>query len=290
VSGIKSILLRLLPRTAKNYLFREQKRFSWETLDAICNEPEVLILEELFAKHPHLHFFDIGANKGEYVFAAEKHLSPEQIYAFEPNPRLFKRLQTLFRGVNTFPFAISNRDQEATFRIPTVNGQEDDTLGSLDTNGKLENETSVEMLTVNCRTLDSFVKEKTPGKIDCIKADVEGFEMTVVEGARHTISTYFPLLLIEIEKRHHPGKTVLELIDRIKRFAPEGKTYEVFYFDILQHRILPVVTEPSQEKKDWGTRRYVNNFLFVPALSVYMQDINSINNKLNQLFGIRHSS
>jgi FkbM family methyltransferase len=289
VSGIKSILLRLLPRTAKNYLFREQRRFSWETVWEINNEPEVLILEELFAKHPALHFFDIGANKGEYLFAAEKHLNPSQIHAFEPNPKLFDRLGTLFSKTNVYPIALSDHNGSAEFKIPTVNGHEDNTLGSLDTKGKLDNETSAELVVVNCRTLDSFAGENNLKKIDCIKIDVEGFEMAVMEGARHTISIHFPLLLVEIEKRHHPKKTVLELIDEIKKLAPEGKTYGVFYFDILQHRIVPVVAEPSQEKKDWGTRNYVNNFLFVPALSIYMQDLNTINNKLNQLFGIRHS-
>jgi FkbM family methyltransferase len=282
---IKSILLNLFPRTAKNYLFREQKRFSWNTLGEINNEPEVLILEELFSKHPQLNFFDIGANKGEYIFAAEKYLPSKQIYAFEPNPKLFKRLQTLFPAIHSSDIALSDRNEQAVFKIPTINGQEDDTLGSLGTDTKLDNETSSELVQVKCLTLDTFLKEQGGKLADCLKIDVEGFELAVLKGARHTISGHFPLMLLEIEKRHHPGKTVLELINEINAFAPEGKSYEVFFFDNLQHRIIPVVGEPSQEKKDWGTRNYINNFLFVPSHSVYIQDIIDINNKLSRIFG-----
>ncbi|HEY1039984.1 MAG TPA: FkbM family methyltransferase [Bacteroidia bacterium] len=281
---IKNIILSLFPKRAKDHLFKEQKRFSWQTLHEINNEPEVLILEEIFQKHPQLTFFDIGSNKGEYVFASEKYLDPKHIFAFEPNPKLFTRLTALFSTVRSYPIAFSNKNEEVTFKIPTVNGHEDDTLGSIDTGNKLENETSHELVRVPCRTIDSFIAENgniTPG---CIKIDVEGFEMAVMEGAADTISSSFPLMLIEIEKRHHQSKMVVELIDKVKNYAPAGQSYEVFYFDSLQHRILPVIGEPSQERPEWGTRNYINNFLFVPAHSVYIADITAINNKLSKLF------
>ena len=280
---IKSALLNLAPGVIKNRLFKEQKKFSWHTIDTVQNEPEVLILEEIFAEHSNIVFFDIGCNKGEYIYAAEKFLIPAHIYAFEPNPKLFDQLKKIFPEIRLNKIAISDSNEKKQFKIPFINGVEDDSLGTLGINSSIDNETSSEQLEVVCKTLDSFVAENKIERIDIIKIDVEGFEKAVISGGINTISNHCPLMLIEIEKRHHPGQTVLSIIEGIKSVSA-GIAYKVYYFNNAHKSIEAVTTEPHQQKEDWGTRGYINNFLFIPYSEASIAHIDRINAKLKTIF------
>jgi FkbM family methyltransferase len=42
-------------------------------------------------------FFDIGTNKGEYAYYAEKLMNPKNIYLFEPEKKLNKQLNAIFK-------------------------------------------------------------------------------------------------------------------------------------------------------------------------------------------------
>lgn len=282
--SIKSILLKIAPGIIKSTAFEQQRKFSWETVDSINNEPEVLILEEYFKLNPEAVFFDIGANKGEYLFAAEKFLKPNNIYAFEPNPKLFQLLKDLFKGMNIFPYALSSEEKKAKFKIPTINGNEDDTLGNLAADKTFDHETSSEIIEVQCMQPDSFILKHQLKNIDIIKIDVEGFELDVLKGLKNTISVFFPLMLIEVEKRHHNNRSVLDLLNEIKAYAPEGKKYAIFYFNNLKHQIERVLEEPNQDMNNWGARGYTNNFLFVPEGQDFIKEIEYINVKLASLY------
>ena len=51
-------------------------------------------------------------------------------------------------------------------------------------------------------TLDSFFKEQKLSRIDFIKVDVEGHEMSVLKGARNLLETHSPAIMIEVNKNH----------------------------------------------------------------------------------------
>jgi FkbM family methyltransferase len=57
-------------------------------------------------------------------------------------------------------------------------------------------------LLVDVQTLDGLCAEAGLTRLDFVKIDVEGGELHVLTGGRHTIETFRPLLLIEIEARH----------------------------------------------------------------------------------------
>jgi FkbM family methyltransferase len=64
----------------------------------------------------------------------------------------------------------------------------------------LRNE-GVKTITVNAISLDDFLKD-WGRRIDFIEIDVEGAEGMVLDGARKTIESYHPILLVEV---HHFG-------------------------------------------------------------------------------------
>ncbi|MGS0748883.1 FkbM family methyltransferase [Halpernia sp. GG3] len=59
------------------------------------------------------------------------------------------------------------------------------------------------MKEVKVQTLDSWILDKNISKIDLIKIDVEGNEMKTLRGAKESISRFKPILLVEMEQRHH---------------------------------------------------------------------------------------
>ena len=45
-------------------------------------------------------------------------------------------------------------------------------------------------------TLDDFVKENNLGRVDFIKADIEGFERNMLQGAQDTLKNFAPKLAL----------------------------------------------------------------------------------------------
>lgn len=139
---------------------------------------------------------DIGANIGQTSFniihtQQKKRLNPV-VYAFEPYPRTFKKLET-------------NRMLNPTISIKTYNlglGREKGTLhmtqhSPLNSGGFRMTNESENSVSVPVISLDEFVSENQLTKIDFIKIDVEGFEVHVLEGALKTLKTFRPILVFE---------------------------------------------------------------------------------------------
>jgi FkbM family methyltransferase len=51
---------------------------------------------------------------------------------------------------------------------------------------------------VRVRTLDNWLADKGIGRVDFIKLDVEGAELSVLKGARECLSRRHPVLLVEV--------------------------------------------------------------------------------------------
>ena len=98
--------------------------------------------------------------------------------------------------------------------------------------------------------------------VSFIKIDVEGHEVAVLEGARHTIATHKPNLLIEIEGRFLDGP-VQDVIDRVLALGYRGEFLDAFG----QRRPVSRFDEAVHQDRaiDPLDPRYICNFLFTPT-------------------------
>lgn len=128
--------------------------------------------------------YDVGANIGTHaVFMAKKEPS-SLVYAFEPDtgvtPRLRENIaRNRCRNVTVLPFALSNFDGDLVVGVdPTRDMVRASQVKSI---YQAENEFS-SFETVSCRTIDSLVRERQVQAPNIIKIDVEGLELSVIEG------------------------------------------------------------------------------------------------------------
>jgi FkbM family methyltransferase len=125
-------------------------------------------------------FVDVGANVGLYACTVARRLrlrpGRNLVYAFEPNPDTFRRLErsAVPLGVRAVRCAVSDRAGVLEFvcgAVSNVFTAVEHAAGCHFPN---------ERVTVNCRRLDEMELE---GSAFIIKIDVEGHEVNVLQGA-----------------------------------------------------------------------------------------------------------
>ena len=141
---------------------------------------------------PTSNCIDVGAHKG---FILEKILqnSPKgKVYAFEPIPALYNKLKTKFSDkAEVLNIALSDKMGVAEFAYyvdrPAISGFKQ--------REGHEQDGVVEHLKVPMNTIDNLIPEFM--KIDLIKIDVEGAELSVLKGAERTLKNSKPFVLFE---------------------------------------------------------------------------------------------
>lgn len=142
--------------------------------------------------------FDIGANVGIYSLIAaskDKHIV---VYAFEPVPRIVDRLCrnmiiNKLQNIIIIPCALANYDGKINLYIPDrVIPTEASTLKGF--------REAAEVITVQSRTIDSFVKERQIERVDLLKIDTEGTEHEVLQGSKEILLRDEPIIICEVLK------------------------------------------------------------------------------------------
>jgi FkbM family methyltransferase len=161
-------------------------------------------------------FVDIGANRGQSINALRTIFPGCRIVAFEPNPAPFRQAATALghgNGSEIHNIAIGHENGTLSLKTPScrgvvfdqhasVEGLDVDDLAKFlrDMGYTFVRPSNIDFLanTIEVRPLDDFGL-----KADFIKIDVEGHEGAVLSGARQTIETNLPIMMIEGGER--PG-------------------------------------------------------------------------------------
>jgi FkbM family methyltransferase len=150
-------------------------------------------------------FLDIGANHGYFSVLAGLCVGREgKVFAFEPNPavvaglRSHVSLNALDGRVEIVETAVSDEDNSKVEFFVGVS-TESSVYSSLVPSqfalqqGWLSNESKI---LVTTRTLDKWIADRASPRIDVIKIDVEGAELSVLKGMPQTLAVSKPRSII----------------------------------------------------------------------------------------------
>jgi len=148
---------------------------------------------------------DVGAHAGQYAKLFAKLAPRGRVYAVEPQSyaRRILRAAIAFNrlgNITILPVALGARRGTARLTIPVkASGSYGFGLAHLgpDTRGG-----PAETEVVDVETLDGLARRLDLARLDFIKADIEGFEQAMIEGAILTLKRFKPALLIEFNQQH----------------------------------------------------------------------------------------
>jgi len=136
--------------------------------------------------------FDVGANVGDYSLLVTRQLPNASVYAFEPSRKTFEKLTEAVSGSTAIePINIGFSDSRRMIELFSyaIEGNEASLLSSIDCRLPTQvvdvNICASEQIEV--RTIDDFCEDEKIQRIDFLKMDVEGHELSVLRGAKNML-------------------------------------------------------------------------------------------------------
>jgi len=197
---------------------------------------------------------DVGANTGEYAQELRLYFPKAVIYAIEPHPQTFKKLSSLAKKIKLHVFNQGLGDHVGKGKLwdfaddaQLKHTQPTSTLASTlkevieDLHGQ-----KAQAYEFSLNTLDNFAEQEKIKKIDFLKIDIEGAEITVLRGAKQLLKNKsISFIQFEFNEMNAYSKTFLkDFIDILPqhlfyRIMPRGlyamgeyrpSTHEIFAF------------------------------------------------------------
>ncbi len=188
------------------------------------------VATQLFLKFvkPGFTCIDIGSNIGYYACLESKIVGKDgKVFSIEPSPLNYKYLEKNLKNLNTenfeiFNFAFGDKDGEVKFAVSDRSNwsrivKDDEPTDLINDN--------IKIITVPIKTIDTFVSENKIEKIDLIRMDVEGFELSIYDGMKETIKKFKPLLQIEIHNLIIGNKKTVQFLQSLKSDDYQTKFY-----------------------------------------------------------------
>lgn len=188
---------------------------------------EIELLKKLI--RPGDHILDIGSNIGFYAKLLSAFTGQGgKVYCFEPDSTNFRYLEKNTRGISNialFNKAVSDNNEVIKVYKSKLLNVDHRTY-------PVNNYDSVEE--IGSVSIDGLIADKTIAKVDIIKIDIQGFELTAFKGMSHLLSTA-PDLKIVAEYWPHgfkrAGTSAVEFYDFFDRlgyvfYTIEGKEPE----------------------------------------------------------------
>jgi FkbM family methyltransferase len=193
---------------------RAVKRLLWSKVMPFFDQQHGLMHMELWGWDvPELRFlwrfcrpgmvvFDVGAHHGLYSLIAASRLGRTGlVVAFEPNPadarrtRWHARLNRLIEPmspVRVEGLALADQPGRTSFHIP---------VSGVRTTAALQKpndpRSRFKVISVAVDTLDCFLQARRIARLDLLKLDIEGAEMLFLNGARQSLASLEPVLIVE---------------------------------------------------------------------------------------------
>ncbi len=141
---------------------------------------------------------DIGASTGIYALIAKTTKPMAKVFAFEPLPKVFEKLQQNIAlnnfEIKSYSAALSDYDGTGTIAMPDV-----EMLYSVTINQPLDiDNKNYKAIDVETIRLATFIEQQKLPKVDLMKIDVETHEGEVLLGMGDYLAKYKPIMLIEI--------------------------------------------------------------------------------------------
>jgi len=210
---------------------------------------------------PHREAIDVGAHRGLYSLYLERIVGPDRLHLFEPVPELHRYLRRLFPRAHVHSVALSDAPGESTLSVPVIQGRQFVSRATLQPDLEEVGATGRSQLPVVTRRLDDYLEDGTLHDVGFLKIDVEGHELQVLRGAQRLLRTSRPVLLVEIECRHHrfPVSRVHEWLHDVG--------YDLYFLNPAGTNLVAIrefSAERDQDPSAMGAGRYVNNFFCLP--------------------------
>lgn len=194
-----------------NHLFKVMTRSHHKELGSVLSEyikPESVV-------------FDVGGHAGQFTKLFAKMAYKGQVFVFEPSIYSRSILQIMtglkfLQNVFVLPFGLSDHPSQAIIHTPV---KKRGSLGyGLAFVGSTENyQRELVSSEIILSTLDQVVTALAINKVDFIKADIEGSELLLLQGAEETLKKSHPTLLLEISevslaRNNHSGEELIKYL------------------------------------------------------------------------------
>lgn len=141
---------------------------------------------------------EAGAHKGRDTVKMAKLLPDGTIHAFEPVPALFTELSLAtanYPHVICYPVALSNKESEATLYVSSGASTAASSLLEPHTYRTERPEVEFSPLSIRTTTLDAWSKAHAIPVVDFLWLDMQGSELSALEGAQSLISQVSALVI-----------------------------------------------------------------------------------------------
>ena len=162
---------------------------------------------------------DIGAHKGETIKYFNKYLKIENIYAFEPNETIFKKMmkntKNIKKTIKCFNIALGEKKEIKSFNI--LNETSSSTFNNLNKKSEyykrknniinfFSSKENVIKKNIEIKTLSSFINNFELKKNVILKIDTEGYEYKILKGLNKNHMNQINFIYIE----HHYDQMILK--------------------------------------------------------------------------------
>jgi len=212
-----------------NWLFKScfpLYNFTYSRFKLKTDLSEINLLKSL-VKEGH-HVLDIGGNIGFYAKLLSKLVGPNgKVYSFEPEKINFKYLQKNTAGLNNvvlFNSAVS--DKKGILKVYTSK------LLNVDHRTyPIHNYDTVEE--IEALSIDDLMAQKIIPKVDVIKIDIQGFEVSAFEGMKNLLKTNNSLKILAEYWPHGFKRAGTSALLFYKFFSDLGYKFSIIEKDSL---------------------------------------------------------